>query len=154
LTASGSASVTKLDAGSGTINLESGTFNLSAGDAIGNNSTLAINSPAVVNLPGNDETVGGLAGSGTVSFKADGMVQTLFVGGNNQNTDFSGNIAGDDPKGGIQLDQIEKDGTGTLTLSGNETFTGGYSVRTGTLLVTGTLTGSGRAVFMFSTGVL
>ncbi len=61
--------------------------------------------------------------------------RTLVVGG-------AGNIA---INGVVALGSggVSKDGTGTLTLGGNNTYTGNTSVSTGVLNMTGTLTGNG-----------
>lgn len=137
----GTTFVTSLDAGSGNITLTGGTFNLAGGgNNLGDQSTLTVNSPAVLNLASNDEMVGGLAGSGTVAFKIDTADHKLTVGLNNSNTTFSGNLSGNDVNGlGAVLDRFIKDGTGTLTLGGNNAFDGNYEVINGKLLVTGTL---------------
>lgn len=83
------------------------------------------------------QTIGGLAGAGTVQLgnpangnNPAGSAQ-LTLGGNNASTSFSGVLAG---KG-----QLIKTGTGTLTLSGNSTFTGAMTVSGGGLNVLGTL---------------
>src|SRR5262249_31233158 len=69
ITEADSTTVTSLDAGTGAITLAGGTFNLApSGDALGDNSTLIVNRPAVVNVASSDETIGSLAGNGTVTF--------------------------------------------------------------------------------------
>ncbi|KQV04380.1 autotransporter outer membrane beta-barrel domain-containing protein [Devosia sp. Root105] len=86
------------------------------------------------------QTIGSLAGAGTVQLgnpqtmnTAAGSAQ-LTLGGNNASTTFSGVLAG---KG-----QLIKTGTGTLTLSGSNTFTGTTTVSGGGLNVLGTLLSS------------
>jgi autotransporter-associated beta strand protein len=79
-------------------------------------------------------TIGSLAGKGSVLLGAN----TLTIGSNNQSTDFSGVIQG---TGGET-----KTGTGTLTLSGNNTYTGPTTVKAGVLVTNnkqGSATGSG-----------
>ena len=65
-------------------------------------------------LPGT--TIGSLAGSGTVNLTdtSNAGIKSLTIGGNNQSTTFSGQIIG----GG----SIVKEGSGTLTLTGNNTY--------------------------------
>jgi len=83
------------------------------------------------------QTIGSLAGAGTVQVGSPPMGNNpagsaeLTMGGNNASTTFSGVLAG---KG-----QLIKTGTGTLTLSGVNTFTGTATVRGGGLNVLGTL---------------
>ncbi|HEY7059851.1 MAG TPA: autotransporter-associated beta strand repeat-containing protein [Chloroflexota bacterium] len=74
------------------------------------------------------QTIGSLAGSGNVNVVSNGV---LFLGPDNTSTTFSGVISG---SGGGRLD---KRGTGTLTLTGNNTYTGDTIVRAGTLVVNG-----------------
>lgn len=78
---------------------------------------------------------GSIAGSGIYYI---GAGNTLVVGGNNLSTEVSGVIADDcgcSPGPG----SLEKVGTGTLTLSGTNTYTGLTFVNAGTLLVTGSI---------------
>ncbi len=84
------------------------------------------------NTPG--VTIGSLTGTGSVLLRAN----TLTIGNNNQSTTFSGVIQ---ESGGVT-----KIGTGTLTLSGANTYTGATSVSAGVLKVankTGSATGTG-----------
>ena len=61
--------------------------------------------------------------------------KSLTIGGNNQSTTFSGQIIG----GG----SIVKEGSGTLTLTGNNTYGGGTTINAGTLQIgNGGTTGS------------
>jgi autotransporter-associated beta strand protein len=77
-----------------------------------------------------DSTVGSLAGSGDVFMNGN----ALTVGGDNSDTTFSGRYR--DNFGSVSL---VKTGTGTLTLSGANTYTGSTTVSGATLLVTGSL---------------
>ncbi len=132
-----STTVISLDAGTGNVTLVGGTFNLrNDTNAIGDLSTVTVNSPAVLNLANFGEEIGGLAGSGNVVFPANAIPQTLTVGGNGQNTTFSGDLIGNDPQ---VAELLRKIGTGTLTFSGDHTFAEGYFIDEGTLLVTGSL---------------
>lgn len=83
-------------------------------------------------------TLGGLSGSGVVRviMNDSGQTATLDVGGNNENTTFSGELAtgytGNSFNGAIAL---TKSGTGTLTLSGSNSLTGPTVVTNGSLVV-------------------
>jgi fibronectin-binding autotransporter adhesin len=75
-------------------------------------------------------TAGSFEGSGSVFLGSKGIT----VGANNQSTTFSGSIK----DGGIKVSNggsFGKNGTGTLTLSGDSNYTGGTVVTTGTLQI-------------------
>jgi autotransporter-associated beta strand protein len=91
------------------------------------------------NMGGFSETINGLSGNGTV----DGIsgTPTLTVGDGNATSTFSGVI-----KNTAGTLAVTKIGTGTLTLSGNNTYTGATLVTTGTLVVNGSLGSGGVTV--------
>ena len=94
--------------------------------------------PGILRLNGFNNTIGGLAGDGIVE-NADSVTGiTLTVGRNNDSTVFAGTIR----DGGIVPLVLTKVGTGALTLTGSNTFTGNTNVNGGTLNITGELTSS------------
>jgi len=101
------------------------------GESLTNNGTMDLN--------GNSITVSSLVGSGVVD--TTGGSVTLTVGDQNANGSFSGAIQ--NTSGSLSL---IKSGTGSLTLGGASTYTGGTAVSAGAVLVTnvsGSATGSG-----------
>ncbi|NOT41257.1 MAG: autotransporter domain-containing protein [Alphaproteobacteria bacterium] len=102
-----------IDAGS-TLNV-SGT----GGNALGDTAAMIVNGTFNVI---ESETVGSLAGSGSVVISA---AEILTAGGNSSNTTFSGIMSG---AGGFT-----KAGNGTMILSGANTFTGALAVTGGVL---------------------
>ena len=91
------------------------------------------------NAPG--VTTGSIQGNGAVFLGAN----NLTVGTNNLGTTFSGLIQ-DGGSGGGTGGSLTKAGTGKLTLTKSNTYTGGTTITKGTLLVTnrsGSATGSG-----------
>jgi autotransporter-associated beta strand protein len=82
-----------------------------------------------------DLTIGSLEGEGTVTLGG----HALIIGSNNLSTTFSGLIQDGEAPGAIS-----KIGTGTLTLSGANTYTGGTTISSGILLVSN-LSGSGTS---------
>jgi len=92
-----------------------------------------------IQLASGDEgvTVGSIEGSGQVILSGAGNVTTLSIGSNNSSTTFSGLI-----QDGGNAGSIGKIGTGTLTLSGANTYTRGTTISSGILLVSN-VTGSG-----------
>ncbi|HYO09379.1 MAG TPA: LamG-like jellyroll fold domain-containing protein [Tepidisphaeraceae bacterium] len=88
---------------------------------------------ATLDLNGNNQTVGGLAGvTGSQVILGGGAV--LTTGGSNANTTFAGNLSG---AGGVT-----KVGTGALTLSGSNTHTGGTTASAGKIVLGASLTTS------------
>jgi len=102
-----------------------------------NDGVIPAGSDVVVNSPHSQAlyvqnvslTVGSLSGTGFVNTAASGA---LSVGYNNTSTSFGGKITG----GG----SLTKIGTGSLTLSGANSYTGATTVNGGTLFVHGTIT--------------
>jgi autotransporter-associated beta strand protein len=132
---SGSSVLTKAGAGTLTLsgtNTHTGAVTVSAGgltlqgspnSGIGDSSAVTVGSGATLTLNGGNETIGSLAGAGNVV-----LSYRLTAGGDNTDTTFSGVISGIG-------NGIVKQGTGTLTLTGNNTYTGSTRVSAGTLIV-------------------
>lgn len=109
-----------------------GDTNVTAGTLmLGSAATLSASSDVVLagtlDLDGNSNTIGSLAGTGTVT-DSSATAATLTTNKDNASTAFSGTIA--DGAGSVSLVKV---GTGTLTLSGHNTFSGTATVSAGTL---------------------
>ena len=146
ITGSGGITVTQ---GRGRVTLQNGTNNFAGPLVVNSGATLQLdvatglnevipNSAAVtvngaLNFAsgGGTETIGSLAGSGTVSSVVAGNY-SLVVGGSGSGT-FSGVITN-----GSGVIGLTKSGTGTLTLSGPNSYTGGTIVSAGQLVGTTT----------------
>ena len=137
----------------GTINIQSGaTLRYSAnnsGNTYGSLSpTTIIDGTLQPRNAGNTIQLGAFSGSGALSGPQSnsGSGDTLYVvGGNNSDSTFSGNISSNTAVAGSEV-LVDKIGSGTLTLSGDSTYTGGTTVESGTLSVnnaSGSGTGSG-----------
>ncbi|MEO5676199.1 MAG: autotransporter-associated beta strand repeat-containing protein [Usitatibacter sp.] len=113
----------------GSVFMHTGTTTVNAGGqldaSITNNALLTIN--GLMNTGG--ATVGSLAGAGQLNINGP----SATVGGDNTSTTFSGSIA--------STGALIKNGTGRLTLSGVNTYTGGTTINAGTLAVTGSMLG-------------
>lgn len=110
-----------------------GNDRLPAGTAL----TLANTAGVIFDLNNFNQTIGSLSGGGTTGGTVDlGGNKTLTVG-NSTSTTFAGVITQTSGSG-----MLTKVGSGTLTLSNANTYTGSTTVSAGTLLVTNT-TGSG-----------
>ncbi|MDR3459197.1 MAG: autotransporter-associated beta strand repeat-containing protein [Verrucomicrobiae bacterium] len=137
----------------GTINIQpGGTLRFSpnsSGNTFGSlNPALVINGTLQPRNAGNTVQIGAFTGSGLLAGAqaASGTGDTLYiVGGNNADSYFTGVISSNSAVAGSDCD-LNKVGTGTLTLTGNSTFGGGTTVNAGTLRInnlTGTGTGTG-----------
>ncbi|MBA4138342.1 MAG: hypothetical protein C0518_13605 [Opitutus sp.] len=151
---SGTGAFTKLGSGTltlgaantytGATNITAGTLALGAANALSDTTAVSIGTGAGLQLASGNETVGSIAGGGSIDLGA----HTLTSGGTNASTAFSGVIGG---TGGIV-----KAGSGTLALTGANTYSGGTTVSAGTLRgsstsLQGNIANSGSLVFDQST---
>ncbi|MBN2453788.1 MAG: autotransporter-associated beta strand repeat-containing protein, partial [Candidatus Omnitrophica bacterium] len=97
-----------------------------ADQAFGVGSAVTVANGATLDLANNNETIGSLAGAGTVT--STGGASSLIIGGDNTSTSFSGTI--DSVGGKIALTKV---GTGTLALTTANTYSGDTTITTGTL---------------------
>ena len=104
-----------------TVQIGAGSFVLSA------NSAFTINAGGVLDLAGTTQSIGSLAGAGTVTNSGFGT-GVLWANGNNGSTVFSGVL-----QDGASPLALQKYGSGTLTLLGANTYSGGTTVVAGTL---------------------
>jgi fibronectin-binding autotransporter adhesin len=123
---SGTAILVGSNTFTGGTTLENGTLQLGSSASLGNGS-VNIESGGTLDLHGNNTSISSLTGTGTVNNLVSGNV-TLTVGGTSTNSTFSGTIKNTD--GSLSL--IEA-GSGTLTLSGTNTYYGGTTIESGTL---------------------
>ncbi|WP_010415237.1 autotransporter-associated beta strand repeat-containing protein [Citromicrobium sp. JLT1363] len=100
------------------------------GNAIDDAARLTINGAGIVSLD-QDETIGALVGSGDV--EARDALRTLTIAGSDSTT-FSGRLTENTPSGGVLA--LTKRGSGNLTLSGNNSYSGVTTVAEGTLTIT------------------
>lgn len=143
--ASGAGDLTKTGAGtllfsgantySGATNINQGTIQLGANNALPSSSAVTVGSAATLNLNNYSTTVGSIAGTGSTLLGSG----TLTAGGNNTSTTYSGTVAG--------TGTLQKAGTGNLTLSG-----GTNSFASGTLQVSGGTVTMGASNLFADTG--
>ncbi|MDG1357389.1 MAG: autotransporter-associated beta strand repeat-containing protein [Akkermansiaceae bacterium] len=111
----------------GKTTVDAGTLKLSGGDAIEDIRDVTVNAGGTLDLNGSSETINRLTGSGTIDNSAGNG--TLVVGGNNSSSQFDGTLT--DSVGTLKLRQA---GTGTLTLTGSSTYSGGTDIYAGTVV--------------------
>ena len=118
--------------GVNSVTLKGGSAN-----AFSANSATTLNTLGTLNVGGFNQSIGSLAGSGTVT-NSGGSAAVLTAGGNNTSTTFAGVI-----QDGASATAFTKTGMGTLAFSGANTYTGGTTISAGTLqLGNGGTTGS------------
>ncbi|NCW27927.1 MAG: hypothetical protein EBV83_06505, partial [Verrucomicrobia bacterium] len=105
---------------SGAVNIVAGTLNAAVANALGTSSALSISNGATYQM-GAAQTVGSIAGAGTISFGAN----SLTFGGDNSTTSYSGAFTG--------TGTLIKSGTGTNTLTGTGITSGTVQVNAGGL---------------------
>jgi outer membrane autotransporter protein len=120
-------------AGNATIVTNTNGLTLFAGTSTGGQARLITNAGGTVDispLSSGGMTAGSIEGAGTYFLGSN----ALTVGLNNFNTEVSGTIV-DGGVGGGTGGALIKVGSGTLTLSGANTYTGGTTITTGTLQI-------------------
>jgi len=105
------------------------------------NSAFTVNTGATLDLNGFNNSVGSLSGSGLVTNTGGPnlLPTTLTAGGNNASTIFSGTLTDGVVKTSTLA--LTKVGTGTLTLTGTNQYSGNTNVAQGTLIVNGSVGG-------------
>jgi fibronectin-binding autotransporter adhesin len=116
-----------------------GTLEAGSASALSQNSEFTVNS--ILDLHGFNSTIASLSGTGAV-LNNGATAAALAVGNNNASTTFSGVL-----QDGTSALQLTKSGTGTLTLTGANTYSGGTTISAGTLQIgnggtTGSITGN------------
>ncbi len=125
-TGSGTWTFSAANTYTGATTVSAGTLKIAiVGGGIPNLSALTVD--GTLDLNGNDEVVGSVAGSGTVTSTAAGTI-TFSAGGNNASTTFSGLI-----QDGNATVAFTKNGTGILILSGNNSYSGLTTISAGTI---------------------
>ncbi len=120
-TGTGTFTLAAVNTYTGATTVNDGTLKLGLGNALSDSTAVTVAAGKTLDLDGNSDTIGSLAGAGSVTLGAG----TLTAGANDGSTSFSGVISG---SGGLT-----KTGTGTFTLSGANTYTGATAVSDGTL---------------------
>jgi autotransporter-associated beta strand protein len=117
------------------------TLKAGAGGAFDNTSAFTVNTNAVLDLNGINQTIGSLTGTGTV--ESNNGAATLTTGGDNSSlTIFSGNLI----DGGGTLG-LTKSGSGAFALSGDNTYSGATTVSSGALAAASTTAFSTNSAF-------
>ncbi|MEL7690744.1 autotransporter-associated beta strand repeat-containing protein [Citromicrobium bathyomarinum] len=139
--------------------LVSGADNGNLYDTIGNGAAVTLGAGTSWRLAQSNETIGSLAGSGDVyidGFLTSGRLARLTVGGANTSTTFGGRLR----EQNNSMLSLTKTGTGTLTLTGNNTYSGGTILSGGTLgieassaLGSGTVRAANGAGLTFADGI-
>ncbi|MCX6878881.1 MAG: autotransporter-associated beta strand repeat-containing protein [Verrucomicrobia bacterium] len=135
----GSVALTKTGAGtltlsgtntfSGATTINTGTLAMGSSTGLSASSSVTINSSGTLDVSGNNITIDGLLGTGTINNNG-GSAATLTAGASGTSTTFGGVIA----DGGKAI-ALTKTGAGTLTLTGVNTYSGTTTIQNGTVSV-------------------
>ncbi|MEZ0276572.1 MAG: beta strand repeat-containing protein, partial [Roseimicrobium sp.] len=115
--------------------------------AVGDSTDVTVNAGATYDFRVSD-TIGGLSGAGLITKGSAGSA-TLTVNAGNESTTFSGVI-----QNGLGTVVLAKNGTGTLTLTGANTYTGTTTVLRGTLALDFSAAGAPASNIIAATSVL
>ncbi len=113
------------DTFTGTLAVNSGTVQFTASSVLTNGQDVTVVSGATLDVHDFTESLGSLAGAGSVTLGTT-TGGALTVGGNGASTTFSGGISG--------TGAFAKVGAGTFTLTGASSFTGGTTLTAGTVI--------------------
>jgi autotransporter-associated beta strand protein len=109
-------------------------------NVFGSTSAITVSAPGTLDLAGFSQTIGSLSGAGTVTNSSTTTAATLSTNAlNNASTTFSGNITDSAVASGVPGTPsagslgLTKQGTGTLTLSGSNSYHGDTNISAGTL---------------------
>jgi autotransporter-associated beta strand protein len=131
---SGMLTLSGMNSYNGGTTVNAGTLQVGNTLALGStNGNLAVNGAATLDLHGFSPTVAALSGSGTID-DIGGGGPTLTVGANDAFSTFNGVIQ--NSSGAVN---VTKTGSGTLLLTGNNTYSGVTTVNAGGLAVNGSL---------------
>jgi autotransporter-associated beta strand protein len=97
----------------------------STSPALPTTANVVVGSGATLLLDTASQTIGSLSGSNSSSVQLAGSSGTAFTFGNTSNTVFSGSITGNG--------SVAKNGTGTVTLAGVNSYSGATTISTGTV---------------------
>jgi autotransporter-associated beta strand protein len=151
LTLSGTNSYT------GATTVSAGVLQAGSTGAFSAGSEFIVNAGATLNLNGVSSTIASLSGSGVVTsntFEVSSIAR-LSVGADNTSTIFSGTLQDGSP---ISILGLTKVGIGTLTLTGESTYTGQTTIDSGSLIINGSIASTQTVVnlggFLGGTGLI
>ncbi|NBP54831.1 MAG: hypothetical protein EBU67_11255, partial [Actinobacteria bacterium] len=131
-TGTGTLTLSGANTYSGSTTISVGTLALgTAAERISNSSAVTIADGATFNLASFNETVASISGAGSITLSTTGSTNNTLTLAGDATTTFSGVISDSASASG----SIVKRGSGTLTLSGANTYDGSTTVSAGTLAV-------------------
>ena len=142
----GTLTLTGSNSFSSTTTISGGALQLGNANALVNTTVSGINNGLAFSPGVGAFNVGALSGSGAMVLSdTAGTAVTVSVGGNNADSTYSGILSGNG--------SLAKTGTGTLTLSGSNSHSGGTALNTGTLKI-GNANGIGTGALTVNGGTL
>lgn len=140
-TGDGTLSLSGANTYSGSTSINYGTLQLNAANVIPDGASKGdVLLYGTLDLNSYSETINGLSGNGVVDNSSEGT-PVLTIGANNANSTFEGSI--NNNTGALQL---TKTGSGTIILTGNNTYSGATTVSAGELRINGSASSSALTV--------
>jgi outer membrane autotransporter protein len=121
---------------SGATTVNAGTLRTGSATAIPSGTALTIGASGTFDMNGFSGVFGALTGAGSVT-NGGSATASITVGGNNSDSTYSGTI-----QNGVGTLSLTKVGSGQLTLSGANSYTGPTTISSGTLMLNGSLSSS------------
>ena len=134
---SGTVTLSGSNSYAGATTVDGGTLALGSSTALPTTTTLTVGNTGILNLSGNNASVAGLASGGSGASITSGSAATLTVNTTLANS-FFGTIGGSVA--------LTKSGSGTLTIGGNNTYTGTTLVNAGGFVLNGSISNSALTV--------
>jgi autotransporter-associated beta strand protein len=131
-TTAGVLTMAGTNAYTGITDIQAGEIKAGSTTGLSGGSVYSVAASSILSLNGFSSHVGGLSGAGTVQ-NASATAANLILGANNGSPSVSGVVIQDGTGGGAL--SLIKQGTGTATISGTNTFTGKTTVAAGTLSI-------------------
>ncbi|NDF56151.1 MAG: transporter, partial [Proteobacteria bacterium] len=122
-TGTGTLTLSAANSYTGVTQISAGVVMLSGSGRLADTTAVTVDSLATFDLNDITDTVGSIAGAGSITLGSG----TLTAGGDTSSTTFSGVIS--------ETGGFTKAGSGTLTLTGSNTFTGTLTISAGTVSV-------------------
>jgi autotransporter-associated beta strand protein len=127
--------------------LEAGTLQLGNTTALGSSSGPLTVNGGLLNINNQTVSIGNLTGSGGTIANNGNAARTLTIGNGNGSGGIYQGVISNNTNAGTGSLAVTKTGSGTITLAGENTYTGTTAIHSGTLVITGATQSTGAITF-------